>query len=230
MIERIESGIPGFDKVIEGGLISNSVNLLSGGAGTGKTIFGLQFIIHGAREHGEKGVYFSFEESERDLVTDLEGFGFSLKGLEDKIKLIYIPLYNIGNFPLTLKEELETFKPKRVVIDSISALAMPMEDDFERRKQIFKVREILKNHDCTSFLISEVAGEGGKDCGEVGKFSTFDIEEFVCDSVIVLHYAGIGGEGDRAIRVVKMRRTNHARSPLPMTISKQGMKVLKSKF
>ena len=70
MLKRIKTGVPGFDKLIEGGLIQNSVNLLSGGTGTGKTIFCLQFLYSGAKESNEKGIYISFEESSEDLKSD----------------------------------------------------------------------------------------------------------------------------------------------------------------
>lgn len=228
MIKRMNTGIPGFDKVVEGGLVSNSVNLLSGGTGTGKTIFCLQFLYYGAKELNEKGVYISFEESEEELKADAAEIGFNFEALSGKVKFVYIPPYNITNFLNVLKEEILIFDPKRVVIDSMSALAMPMEDDFERRKQIFKIREALKSLNCTSILVSEVPAEGS-DSGLAARFSRFDVEEFLCDSVIVLYYAGIGGESDRAIRVIKMRRTAHKREPIPMEIGKLGIRVLSGK-
>lgn len=228
MIKRIRTGIPGLDKLIEGGLVSNSVNLLSGGTGTGKTIFGMQFLFYGAKDLNEKGVYISFEESEEELKADASEIGFNFEELSGKVKFVYIPPYNITNFLNVLKEEILMFDPKRVVIDSISALVMPMEDDFERRKQVFKVKESLKSLNCTSLLISEVPAEGS-DSELAGRFSRFEIEEFLCDSVIVLYYAGIGGESDRAIRVIKMRRTAHERGPVPMEIGRFGMRVLSGK-
>ncbi|MBW2976124.1 AAA family ATPase [Candidatus Woesearchaeota archaeon] len=260
MLHRISTGIPGFDKLIEGGFIKNSVNLLCGGTGTGKTIFCLQFILNGARQYGERGYYISFEETEDDLKQDVEGLGLDFKSVDrDKklkkklksavksegldfdelskgvkfssdTKFAYVPVYDVTDFVSQLKDELQKFKPKRVVIDSISAVVMPMEDDFERRKQIFKIIELLKSMDCTTILISETPTESAMDSEGLGSFSRFGIEEFLSDSVTVLHYAGIGGESDRAIRVVKMRRTNHKRGPIPMKIGGSGITVLKSRF
>ena len=226
MMNRVKTGVPGFDKVIEGGLIDKSINLLSGGTGTGKTIFCLQFLFSGAKQFKEKGIYVTFEESENDLRADAAELGFSFEKLSNEVKFVHIPPYNLSDFLSVLKDEVLMFEAKRVVIDPLSAVAMPMEDDFERRKQIYKVKEILKSLNCTSILTSEVTSEGTMASELMGKFSRFEIEEFMCDSVTVLYYAGIGGESDRAIRVVKMRKTNHIRGPVPMEIGNNGIKVL----
>ena len=230
MIERVKSGIGGFDNLIQGGFVPNSINLISGGTGTGKTIFCLQYLFNGAKEYNEKGIYISFEEQEQDLKDDVSGLGLSFDKLDNKIKFMYMPAYGISNFIPLMKLEIETFKAKRVVIDSVTALAMPMEDEIERRKQIFRVRETLKSLNCTALLTSEVLSESAMGSEALSTFSRFGIEEFFCDGVIVLHYAGIGGESDRAIRVVKMRRTDHIRGPVPMKIGNLGIKVLKPKY
>ncbi len=227
MVKRIKTGVPGFDKFIEGGFIEKSINLLSGGTGTGKTIFCLHFLYSGAKDLNEKGIYISFEESEEDLKADGKEIGMDFGAVSNKVKFLHIPPYNIANFLNVLKEEVMMFDPKRLVIDSISALAMPMEDDFERRKQIFRIKELLKELNCTSILVSEVPSDTGISTEMSGRFSRFEVEEFLCDSVIALYYAGIGGESDRAIRVIKMRKTSHQRGPIPMDISKTGMEVLK---
>lgn len=230
MVKRVKTGIQGFDKIIDGGLVDNSINLISGGAGTGKTIFCLQYLLNGAKEYNEKGLYISFEESEEELKSDVEGLGLSFSTLANKVKFIYVPVYTVYNLLFALKREVSLFGPKRVVVDPMSAFVMPLEDDFERRKQIFKMKETLKVLNCTSILTSEIPSDGISGSDSIGKFSRFEIEEFLCDSVIVLHYAGLGGESDRAIRVVKMRKTNHVRGPVPMSIGKGGIRVLGLKY
>ncbi len=227
MLKRIKTGIQGFDKMIEGGFIQNSVNLLSGGTGTGKTIFCLQFLHNGAKELNEKGIYISFEESTDDLKSDAAELGLNFDELSGNVKFMHIPPYDMGSFLSVLKEEILMFDPKRLVLDSVSALSMTMEDDFEIRKQIFKIKEMLKSLNCTSILVSEAPAESGMSSEMGGKVSRYEIEEFLCDSVIALYYAGIGGVSDRAIRVIKMRKTNHKRGPVPMEIGKLGLKVLK---
>jgi len=143
---------------------------------------------------------------------------------------MYMPPYGITNFLDPLREQIEKFKPDRIVIDSLTALVMPLEDDFERKKEIVNIIKLLKRLKCTSILVSEIPSNGNIDSDSVGGFSRFGIEEFLCDSLIILHYAGIGGESDRAIRIIKMRQTNHVRGPIPMSIGKSGISVLKTKY
>src|SRR3989338_5665452 len=136
MLKRIKTGIPGLDSITGGGLIKNSVNLLCGGTGTGKTIFSLQYILNGAKQYNERGFYISFEETEDDLKSDIEGLGIPSRAVEDdpkiknKLKSVveskglsfkevskgveffadtkfaYIPVYGITNFDTFLKREL----------------------------------------------------------------------------------------------------------------------------
>ena len=229
MIKRIKSGVHWFDDLIGGGYTPNSINLLAGGTGTGKTIFCLQFLYNGAKDFNEKGIYISFEESNEDLKQDAAEIGFNFSTLGDKVKFLHIPPYQITDFLNVLKEEVLIFDPKRLVLDSISALSMPMEDDFERRKQLYRIKELLKSLNCTSVLISEAPSEASMSTETASRFSRYDVEEFLCDSVTALYYAGIGGESDRAIRVIKMRKTAHNRAPIPMEIGKLGIRVLSEK-
>src|SRR3989344_8892863 len=152
MIKKVKSGISGFDEMTQGGFVQNSINLLGGVTGTGKTIFSLQFLINGAKYLNERGIYISFEEPEEDLRLDVESLGLNFEGLAGKIKVFYIPPYSVTNFLTVLNQEISSFRPQRVVIDSINALILPMEDDFEQKKQIFKVREILKVMNCTTII------------------------------------------------------------------------------
>jgi circadian clock protein KaiC len=222
--DKIKTGIPGFDDIVSGGLVKNSANLVSGGAGTGKTILCMSYLFNGAKKFGEKGMYISFEESEADLKADVAPFGINFDDMPEKVKFVYLAPYDLVDFIKVLNNVLFEFKPSRLVIDSLSALVMTMEDDFERRKEIFQLIRLLKSSGCTTLLVSEKMGSGE------GSLSRYGIEEFLADSVIVLHNAGMGGESDRAIRVVKMRRSEHKKGPIPMEINKAGLTVLKSKY
>lgn len=230
---RIKTGIPGFDSVIDGGYIPDSVNLLTGGTGTGKTLFSLSFLLNGAKNFGERGLYFSVEEQEADIKEDLKSIGFDWENpaYARKIKFVSCQLYEeTSNFPSLLREMLEKFKPQRVVIDSMSVLTMPMDNDFERRKEVYEIIKLLKGRACTSILTDEMSEDGVLSGDSVGRLSRYNVAEFLCDSVVVLHYAGIGGEADRALQVVKMRRSKHIRGPVPMSIGQSGVKVIKGKY
>jgi len=229
-MERLKTGIPGFDEVCDGGFLANSVNLISGGTGTGKTIFCLQFLWNGISKSKEDGIYISLEESEESLMEDAKPFGWDFyNARKSKCKFLYIPPYNIRDFESVLVEKISKTKSKRVVIDSISSLGMALEDDFERKKSIYRLVEQLKKLNCVAILTSEIPSGTSISAEGMGRLSRFGIEEFACDSVIIFHYAGLGGLSDRAIQIVKMRRTKHARSPLPMEIGKNGIKILYGK-
>jgi circadian clock protein KaiC len=226
---RTQTGIPGLDKHMEGGFIPGSVNLVSGGTGTGKSLFCMQFLYGGAKDYGHNGLYISMEETEDNLKADVRSIGIDFSNVDGKVKFLYIPPYDIRDFDSLLQKYIAEFRPDRVVIDSLTALTMPLEDDYERKKEVYKVNMLLKSAGCTALVITEVPTEStGEDSAP--RFSRFGVEEFMCDGVISLYYAGMGGESDRALRVIKLRRSNHTRGPIPMTIDKTGIKVSTSKY
>lgn len=231
---RVPTGIAGFDKLIEGGFIKGSTNLIAGGTGSGKSIFCMSFIYNGATKYNEPGLYISFEETVASLKEDARVFGFDFDKLEKakKARIIFMTPYSTTDLQALLAEEIEKSKAKRIVIDSSSVLAMSLEGDYRVRKQIYFLVATLQKLGCTSLLVSEVVGEAPLDISSSsrdGSFSRYGVEEFVADSVITMHNSGLGGQGDRAVRVVKMRRTNHTKGPVAFEIGKEGIKFLKAK-
>lgn len=216
---RVKTLISGFDKLCEGGLIKNSVNLVSGAAGTGKSIFAMQFLYNGIMQ-GDKGLYISFEENLEDLKRDALIFGWDFDRLERerKCRFTFMQPYELRNFEAQLLAEISKVGAKRVVIDSTSSFGMALDSDHEVRKQLFSLASILKKMDCVSLLISEII--------EQDKVSRFGVEEFVADAVITLHY---GKNASRNLHIVKMRRTNHEQGPVPFSITKAGIEVGKKR-
>jgi len=227
---RIKTNIPGFDKHIEGGFVENSMNLISGGPGTGKTIFGMQFLHEGIMRNKEKGLFVSFEEEFDNLIGDALIFGWDFKKMEKERKCFFISCKPMEepNLQARIATIIKRNKVKRVVIDSISVFAMMFKnDEYRVRREFYKLANFLKNMGCTVLLTAEINGEAPLDITSGGgSLSRDGIVEFITDSIITVHNSGIGGEGDRAIRVLKMRRTNHAKGPIPMSITKKGMKIL----
>ena len=221
--KRIPTGVAGLDKILKGGFIPNSVNLVSGGAGTGKTVFALQFLHYGAT-HGEKALFISIEEDLQDLKDDAKTLGWDFDKLESqgKAKFVYIYPYEITNFQTLLINEITRVNAKRVVIDSTSVLGMALDNDFEVRKQLYALASQLKRIGCTSILTSEIVDV------ESNKFSRFGVEEFVADSVITMHYITSPNKKkiERGMRIIKMRRTMIPHSPIPIRITPSGIKVL----
>lgn len=227
-IVRIPTYIPGFDRIIEGGFVRHSLNLLSGGAGTGKTVLSLQFLYNGIVRGNENALFVSFEENLNDLKEDAKAFGMDFDKFESekKAKFVYLSPYNLQNFKEELSTEVSIIDARRVVIDSTSTFGMGLDSSYEVRKELYALSRELKKLKCTAIITSEIIGEAPLDMsGGTGSLSRFGVEEFVADSVITLHYGGLGGSADRAVRVVKMRRTNHVKGPIPMVITDKGIEI-----
>jgi KaiC/GvpD/RAD55 family RecA-like ATPase len=235
-MERIETGISGFDKLIEGGIPRGRSILISGGTGTGKTIFSTQFLVHGA-QNGEAGIYLTLDERPELIREDMLRFGWNIRQLEDEEKLkvidgtiakVGIPSdeefslpatgFDLDKLLLELMKAIKKIKAKRVVIDSIPALGLNFESEHETRKAVLKTVYLLARAGVTTLLTTEIS-EGSKALGKYG------VEEFVADGVIVLHYMGIGTQSNRTLHIRKMRATKHSEDLHPIEISDSGMKV-----
>jgi len=223
--ERVPTFIPGYDKLISGGFLKKSVNLFSGGPGTGKSIFCLQYLYYGLTKANQKGLYISFEEDINELKLDAKSFGWDFEEYEKKgmIKFIYLYPYEVTNLHSKLVSELTKFDAKRVVIDSTSTFGMALEGEYEIRKELYALASHLKRFDCSSILTSEIINETNMD--QTRTLSRFGVEEFIADSVTTLHYLRSGTSNNRAIRVVKMRRTNNFKGALPFTITPKGIQI-----
>jgi circadian clock protein KaiC len=218
-LERIPSGIPGLDKLMEGGFYKGSTNLVSGAAGTGKTIFCCQFIWEGL-QRGETCMFITLEERPEDIMDDVRRFGWDFDKYmkEKKLYLVYQDPFQMTDVTSPLLDEIKQKKVERVAIDSTAVFGMYYKEPFEIRKQLFKLLNGLKDIGVTSVLTSELPEE-------TNQLAKFGVEEFVVDGVIILQYVGIGGEEFVNLQVRKMRRTKHANAWFPMNISNKGIAV-----
>jgi KaiC/GvpD/RAD55 family RecA-like ATPase len=225
--DRIPTGIPGFDALIEGGFVPTSTNLITGGPGVGKTIFALQFA-HNQIAKGRNVLYLSFEENTDSLVGDAARFGWDFEKYQREGRCIlttFQPVGSVDNY-----QEISSLCKKHdvsvIVVDSISVLALAFQENYYKmRKELYYIIDMFKKLGCTCLFTAEISGEAPLDISSGGALSRDTVSEFVADSVITLHNAGLGGEGDRAIRVLKMRRTKHSKEPVPMEITSKGIVV-----
>ncbi|MEM7825086.1 MAG: ATPase domain-containing protein [Candidatus Aenigmatarchaeota archaeon] len=222
-IERIDSGIPGLDKLMEGGFVKGSTNLIAGSAGTCKTIFSMQFILHGLQK-GEPGVYITLEQKPEDILEDMAIFGWDFKKYIDSGKFILesFPPVDIVQIRTSMLNAIKRINAKRFVLDSLSIAAMGWkekpEEVFKMRGKIFDVLTTLKTTGVTSLLISEIPR------GEKEVISRFGFEEFIVDSVILLQSFTVGGPM-RSLHILKMRRTNHEKKIYPFDVTNKGIVV-----
>jgi len=220
-VERVKTGIEGLDELINGGIPANSTVLLSGVAGSGKTLFAFQFLYNGAVKYKEPGVYVSLEEEpERIIKSVTSTFGWNLKNLIKKRKLSVVKaeLYNFDKLKMMIQDEVDRIKAKRLVLDQSTILALFFERPLEVRKGIFELSRMLRKLGCTTLLISELT-EGKKG------ISAFGVEEFVVDGIIILYYIKEGNVFTRALSIRKMRNTAHDTGVHPIRITKKGIIV-----
>lgn len=220
---RVATGIRGFDGVMQGGFLKNSVNMVAGGSGTGKSILCMQFLVNGIEKFNEPGVYISFEERPEKILRDMRNFNWNL---EDKIKkkklaiLYYTPeqvekVLTTGAG--TVRDVVESIGAKRLVIDSITAFLLLHNRELDRRRALLKLFDIITKWGCTALLTSE--HEQNPVQHKAGAL------EFEVDSVIILYYVQKGDMRQRAIEIFKMRATKHATKIFPMQITDNGIVV-----
>ena len=221
-MKRIPTGITGLDKLVEGGFPEGRSILLSGACGTGKTIFSMQYIYNGAKKYSEPGIYVTLDERPELIREDVIRFGWDLRKLEQEnmlqiidgsIAKLGIPSEEEVSMPATgfdldklLLEIMRVTKrigAKRLVIDSIPALGLSLENNSEVRKSVLKLSYLLMRTGVTSIITSEIQ-EGAN------KFGKFGVEEYVVDGVIALYLVQKGMQFDRSLMVHKMHSTNHS--------------------
>jgi KaiC/GvpD/RAD55 family RecA-like ATPase len=219
VVPRLKTGIPGLDSLISGGVLHKSVNLVTGEAGTGKTIFSCQFLWHGLQK-GETCVYITLEEDPEDIIEDAKQFGWDFEKYikKDLCRIIYHDPAQVNNLGATLIDEIKSLKAKRLVIDSTSVMGLSVKDPALIRKMLLNVINVIKRTDCTAILTSEITEDSKA-------LSRFGVEEFVADGVFVLNYIGIGESSARTMIIRKMRRTNHGTDIYPIEIGTNGITI-----
>ena len=219
-MKRLKSGVPGLDELMKGGIPNNQLVLLTGTSGTGKTIMCSQFIYEGVKTYKESGVYLSFEEPVDFIKKNMLTFGWDFERLERSGRFAFIKYdpFRIEDIFEILESNIRHLGAKRVVIDSISALALHVGDQAELRRMIFSLSLLLRRLGCTAIIVSEIVQ------GSTG-ISRYGVEEFVADSVIVLYYERLQSTFSRAVQVWKLRGSDHSYKLHPYTISDKGIAI-----
>jgi circadian clock protein KaiC len=202
-IERVPTGIPGLDDLIEGGLPSGSITLVAGSSGTGKTTLTAQFLYNGIVKYKQPGVYIGLGENIERIKQSMQRFGMDLDALAESDDLVFadIPALDIAD----IKAIIESINPKykRLVIDPISALSFKYDINLNIRQNIRELVEIARDKGMLATWISTEVLENSDTISRFG-------EEFLCDNVLVLYYFREGARRYRGIEVRKARMTNHS--------------------
>ena len=216
---RVATGMPRLDAGLEGGVPENSVVLVSGKAGAGKSTFGAQVLYNGATKYGEAGVLLSFNDPARKIRENMASLGTPIEDLEAK-GLLTISLVNPLQIELFAKQEsiviaelLHATNAKRIFIDSLTSFELMFKNDYERMVYTARLLSEIVKQGCTIFISSEAEGD---------RFSKFGIAEALVDGIIYLRLDP-REQPPRTLEIIKMRATKHPLTPLPFSIGQGGM-------
>jgi circadian clock protein KaiC len=223
---KVKTGVKGLDEILHGGIPEKNVVLLSGGPGSGKTILCSQFINYGLK-NGQPGVYITMEEEPDQLILNMKTFGVDLS--QKGIELSKVTLYNFDTVKETIQGLVEKVHAKRLVIDPITHLGLFFDRSIEIRRSLIDLVTLIKKLGVTAILTAEIP-EGPKlDVSNNAVFSpcisTYGVEEFVTDGVIVLRDIQKEGSRSRAVEILKMRGSKHERTLCPFEITSKGIVI-----
>ena len=228
-LRKSPTGIRGLDEITGGGLPTGRPTLVCGGAGCGKTLLAMEFLVRGATEYGEPGVFMAFEETSEELTENVASLGFDLKALvaaqETAARLRLrgsqpnfeeTGEYDLEGLFIRLGYAIDTIKAKRVVLDTIESLFAALPNHTIVRAELRRLFRWLKEKGVTVIM----TGERGD-----GTLTRYGLEEYVSDCVISLDHRVVDQVTTRRIRVVKYRGTTHGTNEYPFLIEKDGISI-----
>jgi circadian clock protein KaiC len=228
-LEKTPTGITGLDEITLGGLPKGRPTLICGDAGSGKTIFSVEFIVKGATEYNEPGVFVAFEEKADELTQNVASLGYDLKKLVNskKIKIDHVHIdrteiaetgeYDLDGLFIRLGYAIDSIGAKRVVLDTIENLFAGLENHALLRTELRRLFTWLKEKGVTAII----TGERGD-----GKLTRQGLEEYVSDCVILLDHRIENQISTRRLRIVKYRGSLHGTNEYPFLIDGDGISVL----
>jgi KaiC/GvpD/RAD55 family RecA-like ATPase len=233
--ERVPTKIPGFDELCEGGLIRNRTYLISGTAGAGKTIFGLQYIYNGIKKCGENGIYVATEETPEQVRETVQQFGWDFKSLEEEGRLgildacstkigissdekyVDVRPFDMRSMLDQIIEMQEDLDAKRAFVDGTTSIGFNLMDPSKIRVELLKLCTTLEILGLTSLMTCEIV-----DDNPAGRFG---VESFVTEGTILMQNKRMNSVRIRSIEVLKMRGTRHNQNIHPYDITETGIAI-----
>jgi circadian clock protein KaiC len=229
LLSKTPTGINGLDEITSGGLPSGRPTLVCGAAGSGKTLMSLEFIIRGAMEFNEPGVFMAFEEKADELVMNVASLGFDLKKLQkdgmvkvdhvhvDRSEIEETGEYDLDGLFIRLGFAIDSIGAKRVVLDTIENLFSGLDNQGILRAELRRLFGWLKDKGVTAII----TGEKGE-----GSLTRQGLEEYVSDCVILLDHRVTNQISTRLLRIIKYRGSIHGTNEYPFLIDQEGISVL----
>ncbi len=228
-LPKAPTGIQGLDELTGGGLPQRRPTLLCGSAGCGKTLLAMEFLVRGAVDSGEPGVFMAFEESTGELATNFASLGHDLKALvaQKKLALEFVHIerseleetgaYDLEGLFIRLGHAIDSIGAKRVVLDTVEALFSGLSNTAILRTELRRLFRWLKEKGVTAII----TGEPG-----ATSLTRYGLEEYVADCVILLDHRVEGQMATRRLRIVKYRGSTHGTSEYPFLIDEGGISIL----
>ncbi|HIJ37754.1 MAG TPA: circadian clock protein KaiC [Rhodospirillaceae bacterium] len=223
-IEKIETGISGFDLISNGGLPKGRTTLVSGTAGSAKTVFAVQFLAEGIRRYDEAGVFVTFEEVPEDIRRNVKSLGWDIEAWEAKGKWVFVDgspdtdedhieagRYDLGALLVRIEHAVTKVGATRLSMDSLGAIFAQFRDAAIVRSELFRIASTLRQLKVTSLMTSERTQE-------YGEIARFGVEEFVADNVVILRNVLEEEKRRRTMEILKYRGTSHQKGEFPFTI------------
>jgi circadian clock protein KaiC len=233
LIEKLKTGIEGFEHIANGGLPKGRTTLVAGTAGSAKTVFGSQFLASGITKFDEAGLFVTFEELPDDIRRNMNGFGWDIESWEKDHKWSFVDAaprptdneivagdYDLGGLLARIENLVQKHNIKRVTLDSIGAILNRFHDVHVFRRELFRISTALKTMGVTAVMTAERAHE-------YGDIARNGVEEFVADNVVILRNVLEHEKRRRTIEILKFRGTSHQKGEFPFTIdSHHGIIVI----
>jgi circadian clock protein KaiC len=226
---KCRTGIAGFDEITLGGLPRGRPTLICGGAGCGKTLFGVEFLVRGARDYGEPGVCISFEETPEDLSQNVRSLGFDLNSLirRKRLAIDHVEIdrqqiaetgeYDLEGLFIRIGSAIDSVGAKRVLLDTPETLFAGLRDEGILRSELRRLFGWLKSKGVTAVITGERGG---------GTLTRHGLEEYVSDCVVLLDHRVQNAGVTRRLRILKYRGSTHGTNEYPFLIDEQGMSIL----
>lgn len=226
------TGVTGFDEITGGGLPRGRTTLLVGGPGSGKTIFALQSLVHGALTGKDPGIFIAFEERSVRVLANAASFGWDLQDLQPK-RLFFLdaqPLpdqvqsgdFDLGGMLAVLDAQCAKMKARRIVFDALDVVLALLPDAAARRREIYRLHDWLLARELTSLITCK---DGGDETSSMLGQQPFGFMQFMVDCAVILNHSMVQGVSQRNLRVQKYRGSSFDENEAPFLIGKSGVEV-----
>ncbi|RME54840.1 hypothetical protein D6777_02490 [Candidatus Woesearchaeota archaeon] len=226
--DLVPTHISVFDKISFGGFKRNSINLLAGNPGTGKTIFSALFLINGIKYQNEPGIYITFEEKKENFYKDMLSLGYDMAKYEKQGKFAFLEYTpeQVRNVLVegggVIESMIDKIKAKRIVLDSITSFTLLYEDELAKKEAALSLFDLINKWDATALLTSQ---------NEINSDTEVKVSlEFEVDSVVLFYHFRHKGVRKRAIEILKMRRSDHSEKVFEMDITSKGIVINPNKI